>query len=106
MMVQRKILDQYLTSGKVSMRSSQSFRRYPILKTLTKNFNVKFKKFCDLDFKVIDVGQDVQYKTSDQYLTSGKISTGQEIYILAKKRNAATRFFIFILLLLKNIYKS
>ena len=31
----RKILDQYLTSGIVSTRSIQRFKRYPILKTFT-----------------------------------------------------------------------
>ena len=41
-MEQRKILDQYRTSGIVSTRSIQRFKRYPILKTF--NFNVKFQK--------------------------------------------------------------
>ena len=39
MMVQHKISDQYLTSGKVSTRSIRGFKRYRLLKTLTKNFN-------------------------------------------------------------------
>ena len=42
-MEQRKIVDQYLTSGKVSTRSIQIFKGYPLLKTLTKNFSVKFQ---------------------------------------------------------------
>ena len=39
-MVQHKISDQYLTSGKVSTRSIRGFKRYRLLKTLTKNFNI------------------------------------------------------------------
>ena len=39
-MVQHKTSDQYLTSGKISTRSIQRFRRYRLLKTLTKNFNI------------------------------------------------------------------
>ena len=41
-MEQHEILDQYLPSGKVSTRSIQRFKRYPFLKTLTKNFSIKF----------------------------------------------------------------
>ena len=37
MMVQYKTSDQYLTSGKVSTRSIRGFKRYRLLKTLTKN---------------------------------------------------------------------
>ena len=40
---QRKFLDQYLRSRKVSIRPIQSFKRYPLLKTLTKNLSVKFQ---------------------------------------------------------------
>ena len=39
-MVQHKTSDQYLTSGKVSTRSIHRFKRYRLLKTLTKNFNI------------------------------------------------------------------
>ena len=39
-MVQHKTSDQYLTSGKVSTRSIHGFKRYRLLKTLTKNFNI------------------------------------------------------------------
>ena len=39
-MVQRKTSDQYLTSGKLSTRSILEFKRYRLLKTLTKNFNI------------------------------------------------------------------
>ena len=42
-MEQRKILDQYLTSGIVSTRSIQRFNSNPILKTLTKNVSLKFQ---------------------------------------------------------------
>ena len=48
-MEQRKFLDQYLTSDKVSTRSIQRFKRCPLLKTLTKNFSIKV---CDLDLIV------------------------------------------------------
>ena len=40
MMVQHKTSDQYLTSGKVSTRSIHRFKRYRLLKTLTKSFNI------------------------------------------------------------------
>ena len=39
-MVQHKTSDQYLTSGKVSTWSIHRFKRYSLLKTLTKNFNI------------------------------------------------------------------
>ena len=38
-----KTSDQYLTSGKISTRSIQSFRRYRLLKKLTKNLYIKFQ---------------------------------------------------------------
>ena len=40
MIVQHRTSDQYLTSGKVSTRSIHRFKRYRLLKTLTKNFNI------------------------------------------------------------------
>ena len=40
MMVQYKTSDQYLTLGKISTRSIHGFKRYRLLKTLTKNFNI------------------------------------------------------------------
>ena len=40
MMVQHKTSDQYLTSVKVSTRPIHEFKRYRLLKTLTKNFNI------------------------------------------------------------------
>ena len=36
-----KMLDQYLTSGMVSTRSIQRFKRYPILKTKIVDWDVK-----------------------------------------------------------------
>ena len=39
-MVQHKTSDQYLTSGKVSTKSIHRFKRYKLLETLTKNFNI------------------------------------------------------------------
>ena len=39
-MVQHKTSDQYLTSGKGSTRSIHDFKRYRLLETLTKNFNI------------------------------------------------------------------
>ena len=39
-MILHKTSDQYLTSGKVSTRSIHRFKRYRLLKTLTKNFNI------------------------------------------------------------------
>ena len=48
-MVQHKTSDQYPTSGKVSTKSSYSFRRYRLLKTLTKNFNILSNADVDAD---------------------------------------------------------
>ena len=39
-MVENKTSDQYLTSGKVPTRSIHGLRRYRLLKTLAKNFNI------------------------------------------------------------------
>ena len=41
--------DQYLTSGKVSTRSIHGFKRYRLLKTLTKNFNILSNADADAD---------------------------------------------------------
>ena len=49
MMVQHKTSDQYLTSGKVSTRSIHRFKRYRLLKTLTKNFNLLSNADADVD---------------------------------------------------------
>ena len=43
-MEQRKILDQYRTSGIVSTKSIQRFKRYPILKTFNQNLQRKISK--------------------------------------------------------------
>ena len=40
MMEQHKTSDQYLTSGKVSTKFIHGFKRYRLLKTLTKNFYI------------------------------------------------------------------
>ena len=39
-MVQHKTSDQYLTSGKVPTRFINGFKRYGLIRTLTKNFNI------------------------------------------------------------------
>ena len=44
-MIQHKTLDQYLTSGKVSTRFIQGFKRY----RLTKNFNILCNADADVD---------------------------------------------------------
>ena len=44
-MVQHKTSDQYLTSGKGSTR----FKRYRLLETLTKNFNILSNADTDVD---------------------------------------------------------
>ena len=49
MMVQHKTSDPYLTSGKVSTRSIHGFKRYRLLKTLTKNFNILSNADADVD---------------------------------------------------------
>ena len=47
-MEQRKILDQYLTSGIVSTRSIQTFKRYSILKTFNQKVQSKISKSVTL----------------------------------------------------------
>ena len=49
MMVQHKTSDEYLTSGKVSTRSILRFKRYRLLKTLTKNINILSNADVDMD---------------------------------------------------------
>ena len=49
MMVQHKTSDQYLTSGKASTRSIHGFKRYRLLKTLTKNFDILSNADMDAD---------------------------------------------------------
>ena len=48
-MVQHKTSDQYLTSNKVSTRSIHRFKRYRLLKTLIKNFNMLSNADADVD---------------------------------------------------------
>ena len=48
-MVQHKTSDQYLTSGKVSTISIHGFKRYRLVKTLTKNFNILSNADVDAD---------------------------------------------------------
>ena len=49
MMVQHKTSDQYLTSDEVSTRSIHGFKRYRLLKILTKNFNTLSNADTDAD---------------------------------------------------------
>ena len=51
-MVQHKTSDQYLTSGKVSTRSIHGFKRYRLLKTLTKNLTILSNADADTDAAV------------------------------------------------------
>ena len=74
-MEQRKILDQYRTSGIVSTRSIQRFKRYPILKNFNQKLQRKISKSVTLTSRSLMWVMMVQHKTSDQYLTSGKVST-------------------------------
>ena len=48
-MVQHKTSNQYLTSGKVSLSSIHRFKRYRLVKTLTKNFNILSNADVDAD---------------------------------------------------------
>ena len=48
-MVQHKTSDQYLTSGEVSTRSIHRFKKYRLLKTLTKNFNILSNADANMD---------------------------------------------------------
>ena len=52
-MEQRKILDQYLTSGIVSTRSTQRFKRYPILKTFNQTLQRKIPKSVTLTSRLV-----------------------------------------------------
>ena len=56
---QRKILDQYVTSGIVSTRSIQRFKRYPILKTFNQKLQCKISKTVTLTSKFSDGGDGV-----------------------------------------------
>ena len=58
-MVQHKTSDQCLTSGKISTRSIQSFRRYRLFKTLTKNFKILSNVDVDGVAVVTDIAQTV-----------------------------------------------
>ena len=52
-MEQRKILDQYRTSGIVSTRFIQRFERYPILKTFNQKLQRKISKSVTLTAKLV-----------------------------------------------------
>ena len=52
-MEQRKILAQYLTSGIVSTRSIQRFKRYPILKTFNQKLQRKISKSVTLTARLV-----------------------------------------------------
>ena len=58
-MVQHETSDQYLTSGKVSTRSIHRFKRYRLLKTLTKNLNILNNADTDADAMVIAIALPV-----------------------------------------------
>ena len=55
-MEQRKIYDQYLSSGKVSTRSIQRFKRYPLLKTWNQKLQRKISKYVTLASKLVRGG--------------------------------------------------
>ena len=57
-MEQRKILDQYLTSGIVSTGSIQRFKRYPILKTFNLKLQCKISKTVTLTSRLVRGGND------------------------------------------------
>ena len=52
-MEQRKILDKYLTSGIVSTRFIQRFKRYPILKTFNQKLQRKISKSVSLTLMLV-----------------------------------------------------
>ena len=49
MMGQHKTSDQYLTPGKVSTRSIDGFKRYRLLKIVTKHFNILINADADVN---------------------------------------------------------
>ena len=59
-MVQHKISDQYLTSGNVSTKSIHGFKRYRLLKNLTKNFNILSNTDANANVVVTAIALPVQ----------------------------------------------
>ena len=84
-MVQHKTSDQYLTSGKVSTRSIHRFKRYRLLKTLTKNFNILSNADADVDVNA-DADADADADT-DAVVTA--IALPVLTYKRAKKNGTA-----------------
>ena len=74
-MVHHKCLDQYLTSGKVSTSSIKCVRRYRLLKTLTKIFNIKYLQSVTLISRSLRGVRMVQHQTIDQSLPSWQVLT-------------------------------
>ena len=80
-MVQHKTSDQYLTTGKVSTtcRSILVLRRYILLKTLTTIFHLEYESYISksmtLTQRLRRLVMMVEHKSSDKYLTTGKVST-------------------------------
>ena len=78
--VQHKTSDQYLTSGKVSTRSIQRFKRYRLLKTLPKNFNSLSNAGADANVDV-DAGAD-----GDAYADADAVVTAIALSVLTYRR--------------------
>ena len=98
-MIQHKTSDQYLTSGKVSTSSIHGFKRYRLLKILTKNFNILSNAdadmYADADTVVTAIALPVL-----SYRRAKKVSF--EIYITIKMlglKSYATNFWIWIWIL-------
>ena len=70
MIVQHKTSDKYLTSGNVSTRSIHRFKRYRLLKTLTKNFNILSNADADADADAV-----VTAIALPLYLHTGELKT-------------------------------
>ena len=71
-MVQHKTSDQYLTSGKVSTSSIHGFKRYRLVKTLTKNFNILSNADVDADAVVTAIALPVLFYL---YFRTGELKT-------------------------------
>ena len=69
--MQHKILDQYLTSGKVTTSSIKCVKWYRLFKSLTQNLNIKFLSLWH-GLMVAEGVKIMWYKNLDQYLIEGK----------------------------------
>ena len=88
--VQHKTSDQYLTSGKVSIRSIHRFKGYRLLKTLTKNFNIFSNAEADANADAVTVVTDIALPI----LRTGELKSVSR-YVSYREANIANAYRIF-----------